>query len=386
MSIQDFLTQYAARRPSRWHTPGHKGSLNPLDITELASGVFPGDYVQKAEQKAADFYGAQSAWFLTGGSSMGVKAAILAAGGDIIAPKHCHESVLHGAALAKVNLFQFDTGTGSTSSRKTFKPHLNLLKVKLPKFNIADPLRSIKDLLDTEWPKFDVESGDDYLYNVPTLRDVEYAVRQYPSVKAVILESPDYFGRCIDPDIPAYLRSRGKLFFCDAAHGAHFPAHSGLFPPSLSAVADVCNLSAHKTLDAYTQAAYLCVNDPHIAADMYDILPMLGTTSPSYLLLASLETAIDAAIANKAEYERLYEDVQAFKQEIPCLANDDFTRLVVCADVANLSGFELCERLEAQNIFPELATDDYVVFIATPHETREDFERLAKAIKKIAKT
>ncbi|MCL2061321.1 MAG: hypothetical protein FWH03_01670 [Firmicutes bacterium] len=334
MSVTKFLTEYAARKPLRWHTPGHKGTLNPCDLTELADASFPADFVRAAQASAAAFYGAQQARFLTNGSSMGIKAAILAAKGDIIAPSSCHQSVSEAVQLSLAELFCFDTGVSVCG-----------------------------------------------LPNVPSLKDVTDALQKHPSAKAVLLESPDYFGRVISPEIPKAIKKAGKLFFCDAAHGAHFPAHAQRFPVSYAAVADACNLSAHKTLNAYTQAAYLCVNNAALMQDIDNALKNLGTTSPSYLLLSSLEMAVETAKNSFAAYERLYADVQHFKgllKKAECLQNDDFTRIVVRA--AAYSGQELVHRLVKYNLFAEASAGSYAVFIATPHETRADFTALADAL------
>ena len=350
MSIQKFLQEYAAREISRWHTPGHKGILNPLDITELANHSFPASLIDKAEKKAAKFYGANKVRFLTNGSSIGIKAAILAIAEDmtdgdiILSHRECHSSVYQGANLAKVKLRQFHEGNNES---------------------------------------------DDGIWIQPRPDTVEAALKKYSNAKAVILESPDYFGRIIDPSIPDMIKKAGKLFICDAAHGAHFPAHSGLFPKSYSGIADVCNLSAHKTLDAYTQTAYLCVNNEKLISKIDDALEDLGTTSPSYLFFASLETAIETAKKNKTKYERLKKDIDNFKKDIPCLQNDDFTRIVVNAAGLGLNalqpGWELFKRLVQENIMPETYCGDYVVFIATPHEKKEDFEKLWAAIKKVTR-
>jgi arginine/lysine/ornithine decarboxylase len=330
MSIGSFLKRHAGGGFSRWHTPGHKGTLDARDITELADGSFPADSVLKAQKAAADFYGTRDLRFLTGGSSMGIKAAILAADGDILAADTCHRAVEEGCRLAQVRLFRIPTGEGA-----------------------------------------------DGLPNLPTPAGVQAALNARPSVKAVYLESPNYFGFTLDPAIPKLIKAAGKLFFCDAAHGAHFAAHPGLFPVCYGKTADACNLSAHKTLDAYTQSAYLCVNHDALTDKIDDALRLLGTTSPSYLLLASLESAARTAQKNAAAYERLYAAAAEFKKRVRCVKNDDFTRLVVrMTDY----GTDVKRRLAAANISAELYHGDYAVFIATPHERRADFDRLADAV------
>jgi arginine/lysine/ornithine decarboxylase len=334
MSIEEFLKDYSGLKISRWHTPGHKGLLNPFDITELYYGKrFPSGLIGAAERAAAEFYGAKRARFLTGGSSMGIKAAVMAVSADILAPQGCHGSVNEGCALSKKNLYLFGG------------------------------------------------YAVDGLKEVPTADSVCKAIKKYPGAGAVLIESPDYYGRCVSPAVAEVIKEAGKIFICDAAHGAHFPAHNKLKALSMSGVADICNLSAHKTLDAYTPGAYLCINNESLFDGADCCLKLLGTTSPSYLLFSSLESAVKTSAASQDAYERLYACAENFKKEIPCLINDDFTRIVINAGAFNLSGAELAERLYKQNIAAETDTGGYAVFIATPHEGEDDFKRLRDAVK-----
>jgi len=335
LSIFSFAAEYANKKPVRWHTPGHKGRLHPLDITELVcSEEKLLAALANAEKTAAEFYGAKRVRFLTGGSSIGIKAAILAAGGDVLCFSGCHQALGEGAALAKLNLYECDTGLGT-----------------------------------------------DGLPNVVAAKDVAAALKKFPDVKAVFIESPDYYGRVVSTDVAELIKKSDKLFFCDAAHGAHFAAHKDLVKSCFARIADVCNLSAHKTLDAYTQTAYLCINHPSLAEPIDTALKNLGTTSPNYMLLASLETAVESA--KKYDYDRLFDDVAEFKKQILCLPNGDFTRLAVDAEALGFCGKELCAKLAAQNIYAEKCTGRYVVFIATPHETSADFKNLAAVLKKL---
>ncbi|MCL2375157.1 MAG: aminotransferase class I/II-fold pyridoxal phosphate-dependent enzyme, partial [Firmicutes bacterium] len=273
-------------------------------------------------------------------SSMGIKAAILAAEGDIIAPSHAHQAIKEGCELANVKWCKFDTG-------KT-------------------------------------EYG---IFNVPSADDIKAAIKKYPNAKAIYLESPDYYGRVLDPEIIDLIKESGKYFFCDAAHGAHFAAHEKLFPQCYAAKADACNLSQHKTLDALTQSATLCVNNDSLMDGIKKVLKNLGTTSPSYILLASIEKSIKRAKNRKEEYEKLCERITEFKKKynsLQFLNNDDMTRLVLITPQNAHSAKVIVERL-AKNygIYAERYEGDCVVFIATPHHTKEDFKILGKALSKV---
>ena len=336
MSIFDKIKDYTDKNPLRFHTPGHNGILNPYDVTELADESFPADSIIKAQTRVAEFYGAKYCRFLVNGSSIGIKAAILALNGDILTTSHCHQSIAEGCNLAKVELFKCDTG-------------------------------------------FDNKG----LPNLPTIDDIKSAFKNHPTIKAVYLESPDYYGRVLDSQIIDYIKQSGKLFFCDAAHGAHFNASGKLKNLSYSNKADVINLSAHKTLNAYTQAAFLCVNNQNLISEIDMALKNLGTTSPSYLLLSSLESCIVTAINFKDEYNRLHDDIKELKQEFVCLQNDDFTRVVVDASQFNLTGKDLSAKLIKQNIYAERHCGDYLVFIFTINHTTQEIEFLRSTLEEL---
>ena len=333
MNITKLTQSYKSAVTDRWHTPGHKGLLWDDDITEISDGeFFPADTIEKAQQKAAKLYGAKQLRFLTGGSSMGVKASILSVGGDILVSSNSHRSVFEGAALAKVKAFVVQA------------PVQDGLPAPLTPSIVCDGLKKHK------------------------------------GVKAVVVTSPDYFGRVAAREIADIVHRAGKLLIVDSAHGAHFPLRTDLFPKSFSDIADFCNLSAHKTMCALTMGAYLCVNNEKYFSSVDTALKNLGTTSPLYPLLSSLENAIDVGYMQSALYDNVKANVALMKEKIPTLDNDDFSRIVVNAKKLGLSGKELFDKLLKKGIAAELYTDEYVVFIATPFDDAAKFERLTSAI------
>ena len=100
MSLDDAMRLYAAQDNLRLHTPGHKGALDPRDLTELTDGSFPEKQLAEAERLIADAYGARHAQLLSYGSSQGVKAAIYFAGGNGIIDVNSHRSVRDGFRLS----------------------------------------------------------------------------------------------------------------------------------------------------------------------------------------------------------------------------------------------------------------------------------------------
>lgn len=315
-------------------TPGHKGELNATDITEFDGGnIFPADSVTVAQNETALFYGVKHARFLVCGASMGVKASILAVDGDIIAPTFTHRSFFEGTTLAKKKAFTFDTGVDGDG---------------LPK--------------------------------VPTALDYERAINANPSAKAIFVTSPDYFGRVAPiKEIKRVADKYGKLLIADCAHGAHYATRPDLFPVGAEKVADFAVLSAHKTLRAYTQSAIGVVNDDDCVGAYDDALNLLGTTSPSYMLLSSLEGAIKYEKANEGVYDDLVKACLCIKNAVPCLRNDDPLRIVVkCND-----GKKLFDKLVSEGIMPETYYKNYCIFIVTASTSIQSVEKLGAVLRRL---
>ena len=261
---------------------------------------------------------------------MGVKAAVMAVKGDIIAFAGFHPCVEEACRLAGVNLYVYDM----------------------------------------------VKDGE--LYRQPGREDVIKALGLYPDAKAVLLTTPDYFGRTVSAAAAAAVKAGGKLLIADSAHGAHFCFRPDLFPPCLAATADICNLSAHKTLPAYTQSAYLCVNNESYIGAADEALKLLGTTSPSYLFFSGLEYAAEYAAEFAPHYTTLKIAVDDLRSNVKTLGGDDFTRIAVDAGAGG--GKSLYYALREKGVFAELYTDRYVLFIVTIMDSARTVDALKKAL------
>lgn len=320
-------------------TPGHKGALLRGDVTEYdEDNLFPAGAVSAAERDAAEFYGAAKLRFSVCGSSMPIKAAFLCVGGDVVAPQFTHRCAFEGARLAKSRLIVFSTDE----------------KCGIPA--------------------------------VPLPEDYERAFAENPSAVAAFATSPDYFGRCADlRGIKSVCDKRGKLLIADCAHGAHFASRPDIFPEGGEKIADFAALSAHKTLRALTQSAFgVCNNSDYFAG--YDAaMELIGTTSPSYLLLASLENAVEYEKRNSAGYDALIAECRAIKNEVKCLASDDPLRICVDAGSYGLTGKALYYALMEKNIMPETYFEGLCVFIVTLSDTAERVAALKAALKDILK-
>jgi len=325
---------YAAKNALRLHTPGHKGSLCDIDVTELSDGSFPADEIASVQKTAAELYGAKHCVLLCCGSSQGVKSAIYHAACNGIADVNSHRSVFDG--------FKLSAKKCVTVRRRGVRPI--------------------------------------------TVEDIKGALTS--DIGAVVVTSPTYYGYCADIDgIARFCRSNGLLFIVDGAHGAHFGANKHL-PPSFAGDCDICNLSAHKTLDALTQSAMLFSNLPDAEhKKLVEVTELMGTTSPSYLLYASLEHAIRSLKRTGGAYEALFDPISEVKRRYGFEENDDFTRLVLDCRKLCKDSSELNAALMRNGVASELDDGERLVFIFTAADTPQSVQRfdcaLGRALKEI---
>jgi len=208
--------------------------------------------------------------------------------------------------------------------------------------------------------------------------EVDRTLSTYPEIKTVSIVSPTYYGVLSDiPAIAQVCHAHGVRLLVDGAHGAHLP----FFGYSGYAKADLTVLSAHKTLPALGQSAILAacgfsINELRRFGAVY------GSSSPSYLLMASMDLARQFMEGEgTALYRRCAERCAELRSRFPALRAQgglelDPTRLCVkCRD-----GFRLAEQLRQRSIFPEMADSGHVVFILTAADSGERLDRLEAAL------
>ena len=210
------------------------------------------------------------------------------------------------------------------------------------------------------------------MINAFELFGIEYERNDAPiGVSALIVTSPDYFGNVADV---AGLREKNPdaLLIVDEAHGAHF-AYSKLLPDSAVKYADFIAQSMHKTMPVYTGGALLLMNAEENYLAARETRAKLHTTSPSYLVMASMDLARFYFEKNGEEYYReIKKAIDAL--ELPSgferVKNDDFSRLVVRVPQST-TGYAVAKAAEKNGIYFELATSDKVVAIITPYNYRK---------------
>ncbi|MEH2321733.1 aminotransferase class I/II-fold pyridoxal phosphate-dependent enzyme [Nostoc sp.] len=378
--LLDALKANAARPHAPFYTPGHKqgeGISQPLtdllgkavfraDLTELADldNLFaPQGVIQEAQQLAAEAFGASQTWFLVNGSTCGVEAAILATcgtGDKIILPRNVHSSAIAGLILSgAIPIF------------------LN------PEY---DPVLDIAHSI--------------------TPNAVESALQQHPDAKAVLTVYPTYYGVCGNLNAIANITHQYNIpLLVDEAHGAHFAFHPKLPTPALAAGADLTVQSIHKVLGAITQASMLHVKGNRIDGDRISkALQLVQSTSPSYLLLASLDAARQQmALHGKMLMSRtlqLAEEARTRIGEIPGLSVFqmprlgespgfvalDKTRLTVTVSGLGLTGFAADEILDQKfAVTAEFASLQHLTLIVSLGNTPADIEQLVQGFTTLAK-
>jgi len=340
--LVDALIAFAQKRPQSLHVPGHKNGLIsqlPLEIkqamqfdyTEL-SGLddlhHPEEAILKAQQLLANVYGATHSYFLVNGSTVGNLAMIYATckrGEKVLVQRNAHKSIFHGLELVE-----------------------------------ASPV-----YLAPEWDERTATAS--YV----SYETVAKALEQDAKVKAIILTSPTYYG-LVNPDLPRIVQLAHKNdvpVLIDEAHGAHFVA-SEQFPQSaVQTGADIVVQSAHKTLPAMTMASYIHIRSVLVNHDrVAHYLRMLQSSSPSYVLMASLDDArayVESYLETDAKFclEKRDQWIEAITAipDVEVITVDDPLKLLI--RVKGYTGNQIREALEAEGIYIELADPVQVLAI-----------------------
>ena len=351
--VCDFVAAYEKSGAARLHMPGHKGK-GPLgcegrDITEIAGAdslYEAGGVIAASESNAAALFGASATFYSAGGSSQCVGAMLCLAlqkskSRVVLAARNAHKSFLHAAALLDADVRWL-------------------------------------------WPQ------PYSLLRCPVTPDMlEAALAAQPEAPAAVyVTSPDYLGN-VQPvsQLAEVCHARGVPLLVDNAHGAylHFlpkPAHP------LDEGADLCCDSAHKTLPVLTGGAYLHLGHGILSAEEGEVraaLSLFGSTSPSYLILQSLD-ACNRYLAGEAR-PRLAACVKAVAELKADLAAQGWTvaeseplKVTVHASKRGWRGDALADFLRRKDVECEYADPDYLVLMISPQNSAEDLEKVCGAL------
>ena len=357
--ICDFVRGYAASGISRLHMPGHKGTdvlgMEHLDITEIAGAdsLYEADgIIAESERNAGELFGANT-FYSTEGSSQCIRAMMY------LALLHART---RGVKRPKI--------AAGRNAHKTFLSAVALLD------------------LDVTW--LVPANAESYLSCAVTAEDVARCVEAaHPD--ALYLTSPDYLGNTVDiRAIAEVCHAHGVLLLVDNAHGAYLKFLSPSRHP-MDLGADVCCDSAHKTLPVLTGGAYLHLSH-HAPASLVDhakrALAMFGSTSPSYLILQSLDAA-NPVLAGEypAALSVLSARVSALRDELTACGyicvGDEPIKLTVCPKSYGYTGGALAQLLREGGVECEFADPDYLVLMFTTSTTEADFQRLTEIFRRV---
>lgn len=378
------IQRYTSLRPYRFHVPGHKGKWIPgearclgralflADVTELdeigdltASPGVENSPLEEAQGLAATAFGAKRTWFLVGGSTRGIQAAVLATCGPgqrLIIPRNVHYSAVSGIVLS-----------GAMP--------VWLVPPVVPELGVA---------------------------GVVEPQQVREALSRDTKASAVLVPYPTYYGLAADlPGIAGECRRLGTPLIVDQAHGAHFGWHPALPPSALALGADIVVQSPHKTLCSLTQTGLLHLSTgARVNADrIQSALTVLESSSPSFPLLASIDAmraemvergraVLARAVGLAQRARRLLNRIKGARcygdelEGTGGVARTDPLRLVISLTAAGVGGRELMRELATATppVRAEMWDLNNVVCVLTPGDSARAAEHLVRTVRRAARS
>ena len=372
--IVDFVRRYAQSGTSRLHMPGHKGQsllgFEPWDITEIkgADELYGADgIIAQSEANATRLFGTVHTYYSTEGSSQCIRAMLClalqaapAAGQRpvLLAARNAHKALLYAAALLDFDIQWLWPAPQDAGA---------LCSCPVSAAKLTGALQGL--------------------------------AQQGKRPFGVYITSPDYLGGVQDiAALAEVCRDFGVPLLVDNAHGAYlrFLPQGGQHPIALGAA--MCCDSGHKTLPVVTGGAYLHLgkNAPvQDEAAVRNALALFGSTSPSYLILQSLDKCnqilsegyplrLLQCCGHLTRLRRELNEAAAKHCPGPLALEGEPLKVTLDAAVLGLSGTELAEKLRAAKIECEYADPRYLVLMFTPDNPPQDFERLTAAVLRIA--
>ncbi|MDF2686612.1 MAG: hypothetical protein K0S55_1794 [Clostridia bacterium] len=349
--LYDALLNYKAN--TRLHTPGHKGHLQgifseiaPYDVTELSftDDLYnPKGVILEAERLACNFFETKTTVFSAGGASLCIQTALsFFQGKKVLFDRNSHKSAFNAA---------------------------NLLDI--------EPLFIYNDI--------------DDIFGIPlpvTAEMITVFLKQSKAVSAVFITSPNYFG--LYSDIKAIKNVCEKcnvVLIVDNAHGTHLYMTDK--ENSAQKNADIIIDSAHKTLPVLTGGAFLHFNNNISYSDIKSHISLFGSTSPSFLILASLDYARGWCVRHGIDEFGLTEQrVEALREIIEKAGFltikkkfYDKTRITISTIFNDIDGYFLATELEKEKIIPEMADKNNVVILFSPFNDLSEYEDIKSFFK-----
>ena len=398
--IIDFVEKYIKNKPVRVHMPGHKGrgpygrfsDIYKYDITEIDGADYlsaPGGIIAESEQNASRMFGCPT-YYSAEGSSLCIRAMLFmikkmavqeGRKPRILAGRNAHSTFVNAAALLDIEV------------------------------DWIMPLRE-------ESYESCTVTGQDIENYIPAADSIVDNLTEHTRKKcgydALYVTSPDYLGNMLNiSELAETCHRYGMLLLVDNAHGAYLKfLEQSLFPIDLGA--DMCSSSAHKTLPVLTGGAYLHISDRcrkiYTDSDIRKALSAFASTSPSYLILQSLDLCneyLEKTAKQGKVYRLAAERVDKIKKSLgyfvipnvydESLKVNNHDKKLGLAIIGNepikltimfsgiLDGNKVAEDLAEHNIYVEYHDKDHIVFMFSPMNTEEDYKAVEDELLSIIK-
>lgn len=349
-----------------FHVPGHKNgkiydllgyknlleNIYKMDTTEIIGTDnlhSPEGIIKKSQEKASRVFKSDKTYFLVNGTTCGIQASIMSICNNndkILVNRDCHHSVINACILGNINPVYID-------------------------YKLDNDYFILEGVLE---------------------EDVIKSIDENLDAKALVLTYPTYYGATYDLEkICEYAHKKNMVVIVDEAHGAHLGLSEKLPKTALEQGADIVIQSTHKTLPSFTQSSMLHVKGSRVdSGKISEILRIIETSSPSYLLMSSLEIATEIYEKYGRDLmDKLLENIDDFIKDIS--KNDfvevynkfDKTKIFISLKKLGITGYELEKILRKNNIQVELSNYYGVLLICTISNDYDDFESIKNAINNI---
>ncbi|MGL4912538.1 MAG: aminotransferase class I/II-fold pyridoxal phosphate-dependent enzyme [Romboutsia sp.] len=365
--ILDKLEEIRDEEIISFHVPGHKSGrifetlgykdklekIYKIDTTEIEGTDNlhnAKEVIKQSQERASKLFNSQKTIYLVNGSTCGIQAAIMSVcppKSKIITNRDCHQSVINACILGDI----------------------------APSYIEAEICKNTNIL------------------NGVSVSKAKETIDSNLDAKAIILTYPTYYGMTYElQEIINYAHSKEMILIVDEAHGAHLELSDELPKSALALGADLVIQSTHKTLPAFTQSSMIHINSHRVDYNkLLSVLRMIESSSPSYLLLSSLELAMDiyekhgerlmTELLNRIEIlkNKFEED-----ENVLILNEMDKTKIFISFKDYGITGYELDEILRGKyNIQVELSNFYGVLLICTIGNNDGDFISLETALQDI---
>jgi len=365
--LEEKLENYFDENYLPMHMPGHKRNIKLLgeklpykiDITEIEGFDdlhHPEGIIKEIEEKAKKIYKSKKSFILVNGSTCGILAGIRSVvnyGDKVLVARNSHKSVYNAIEINCLNPIY--------------------VLPKIDKYGINKNIKA---------------------------DDIENILEKNKDIKLVIITSPTYEGVLSDVKSIVNIAHKYKVpVLVDEAHGTHLSFMENSNFEALNCGADIVIQSLHKTLPALTGTAILHIKGDLVKEeDVRRELSIFETSSPSYILMSSIDECLDLIERNgeklfldyQENLKYFYNEAKALKK-LKVLGNElleknlyDFGKIVVITKNTNITGKELSDILRKDyKIEVEMSSNYYIIAMTSICDSKESFERLLNALKEI---